>query len=233
MPAEIAARIGRLRESTAHLEHTLAGLTDELARGDSLLPGWSRGHVATHLARNADALVNLTVWAQTGVETPMYPSVEARAAAIAAGADRPAAELVADVHAASDRLFAAFEGMSEVDWSGQWDSPDPRPAGEIVTKRLVEVEVHHVDLDLQYTMAHWPEDFVEELIAARVADLGGRGDVPGLTLVGNDDEGTWTLGDGRQVVNGPPPSLLGWLIGRSSGIGLHSDQPLPHLGAWK
>jgi hypothetical protein len=26
---------------------------------------------------------------------------------------------------------------------------------------------------------------------------------------------------------------LGWLIGRTQGIGLHSDDPLPELGAWK
>ena len=46
--------------------------------GPSLLPGWSRGHVLTHLARNADGAVNLLTWARTGVETPQYVSQEQR-----------------------------------------------------------------------------------------------------------------------------------------------------------
>ncbi len=42
----------------------------------------------THLSRNADGLVNLLHWAQTGVETTMYVSDEKRDADIAAGAGR-------------------------------------------------------------------------------------------------------------------------------------------------
>jgi hypothetical protein len=93
--------------------------------------------------------------------------------------------------------------------------------------------VHHVDLDLDYTLAHWPEDFVEDLLDETVADMTARGTQPGFTLVGNDDEGRWTVGAGGQTITGPPPSLLGWLIGRTQGIGLHSDDPLPTLEPWK
>ena len=57
---------------------TVAALTDSQARAPSLLPGWTRGHVVTHLARNADALRNLLTWARTGIPTPMYPSRQAR-----------------------------------------------------------------------------------------------------------------------------------------------------------
>ena len=55
---ELLDQLGR---SHARLESTLNGLTDEQARQPSLLPGWSRGHVATHLSRNADALRRLTL----------------------------------------------------------------------------------------------------------------------------------------------------------------------------
>jgi len=44
----------------------------------SALPGWTRGHLLTHLARNADALVNLLTWARTGIPTPMYASPDQR-----------------------------------------------------------------------------------------------------------------------------------------------------------
>ena len=67
-------------------------LTDQEFDRPSLLPGWDRRHVVAHVARNADALVNLMTWARTGEETPMYPSVEARDAGIAEAAalDPPA-----------------------------------------------------------------------------------------------------------------------------------------------
>ncbi|MGH9095430.1 MAG: maleylpyruvate isomerase N-terminal domain-containing protein, partial [Acidimicrobiales bacterium] len=47
-------------------------------RTPSLLPGWTQAHVVTHLARNADGLVNLLAWARTGIQTPMYVSWQRR-----------------------------------------------------------------------------------------------------------------------------------------------------------
>ena len=57
-----------------------------------LLPGWTVGHVLTHVARNADAYTNLLTWARTGVETPAYASPEAREALLRAFSEvrRPA-----------------------------------------------------------------------------------------------------------------------------------------------
>ena len=63
----------------------LSDLTDEDMRAPSLLPGWTRGHVVTHLARNADAFCNLLHWAESGQEHYMYDSREQRNADIEAG----------------------------------------------------------------------------------------------------------------------------------------------------
>lgn len=56
-----------LADATDGLIAGVGGLTDAGARGSSLLPGWSRGHVLTHLARNAEGGVRLLGWARTGV----------------------------------------------------------------------------------------------------------------------------------------------------------------------
>ena len=40
-----------------------------------------------------------------------------------------------------------------------------------------------------------------------------------FTLVGNEDQGRWDVAGGGPEINGPPPALLGWLLGRSEGIG--------------
>jgi maleylpyruvate isomerase len=232
--ADPTAQIQAIDDATGHLLRTVEDLTDEQARGASLLPGWTRGHVLAHVARNADALINLTVWARTGVPTPMYPSREVRAATIEAQSGRPVVELRSDVAESHGRFMDAVGQLSDDDWSKTWGEPDRvRPAPYILTMRRTEVEVHHVDLDLDYTLAHWPEDFVEDLLDETVADMTARGVGPGFTLVGNDGEGRWTVAAGGQTVTGPPPALLGWLIGRTQGIGLHSDDPLPTLEPWK
>ncbi|WP_241780552.1 maleylpyruvate isomerase family mycothiol-dependent enzyme, partial [Streptomyces wadayamensis] len=74
----------RLDEATARLL-TVAGTLDDAALAEpSRLPGWTRGHVLSHLARNADALLNVVAG------RPMYASAEARDADIEAGATLPA-----------------------------------------------------------------------------------------------------------------------------------------------
>jgi maleylpyruvate isomerase len=234
MAADPRTRIRAVDDATAHLLHTIDGLDDDQAREPSLLPGWTRGHVLAHLARNADALINLTVWVRTGVATPLYPSREVRAATIDAQSGRPVGELRDEIVAAHGRFMDAVEGLTEAEWGGTWGDPDRvRPATDILSMRRTEVEVHHVDLGLDYTVAHWPEAFVEVLLAQTAADMTARGNQPSFTLLGNDDEGRWTVGTGGQVITGPPPALLGWLIGRTDGTGLHSDDPLPTLEPWQ
>ena len=58
----------------ARVESAAGGLDPAQLAGPSRLPGWTRGHVLSHLARNADALVNLLTWARTGTEARMYAS---------------------------------------------------------------------------------------------------------------------------------------------------------------
>src|SRR3954453_20372311 len=102
-------------------ERTVAGLVEHLSDDDlarpSALPDWSRAHVVAHLARNADALVNLLTWARTGVETPMYPAREARNVGIEATAGQPPAELRADYAAACARFADAVDGLPDSAWT--------------------------------------------------------------------------------------------------------------------
>lgn len=236
MAADPPIRLDALVESTHSLQRSIADLSDEQARADSLLPGWSRGHVLTHVARNADAMVNLATWARTGEVTPMYPSRSERDAVIQEQAGRPAGALVADIEASHEQMLAALEALTPEQWEApiRYGAADTSGHGsDIPVMRRTEVEVHHVDLALDYTLAHWPEDFVESLLERTVADFSARESPPGCVLVGNDNEGRWTVGGGGQEISGTPPSLLGWLIGRTDGIGLYSDQPLPEVGVWK
>jgi maleylpyruvate isomerase len=228
--------IAAVETATEALYTSIAGLSDVQAREPSLLPGWSRGHVLTHIARNADALANLVTWARTGVEIPMYASRDQRATDIEAGSGRPAVQLVEDIHTSSDRLITELREAPDKAWSSpvRFGARGAEATGaRIPYLRRVEVEVHHVDLNLDYTLAHLPEDFVERMLSEVTAEYSEDGDKPGVVLVATDVEGRWTIGSGGPEVSGAPPSLLGWLLGRTDGVGLHSDGPLPQLGAWR
>src|SRR5579863_7317524 len=104
---EASHSLDRIAAATERLLATATALSDAQAREPSLLPGWTRGHVLTHIARNSGGMVNLLTWARSGVETPMYASPESRAADIEAGAGRPAADLFADVRSSAQTLAAA------------------------------------------------------------------------------------------------------------------------------
>ena len=87
-------------------------MTDDDCRAPSLLPGWSRGHVLAHWARNADGQTRMLQAAMRGEVAAQYPGGDAqRAADIETGAARPAPVILQDVRAALDRAEDAWRRM--------------------------------------------------------------------------------------------------------------------------
>jgi maleylpyruvate isomerase len=244
MDDETGAVLAEIRAATGRLLARIAGLTDAQAREPSLLPGWSRGHVLTHIARNAGGLASVARWARTGTGTPMYASDASRAADIEAGAARPASALVADVRESA----AAFAREAELVPADAWSTlvrrtpgSPPFPAREALTRRLGEVELHHADLCLGYGWQDWPQEFVQASFPRVAGSWAGRADAPpcwistpggGMLPVGAAGEG----GPASRcpVVTGPLPCLLAWLTGRSRGEGLTVEPAgrLPPLPVW-
>jgi maleylpyruvate isomerase len=222
------------------LYQTAEALDDAAIAGPSGLPGWTRGHVLTHIARNADSLVNLLTWARTGVETPQYPSMADRDAAIAAGAGRPAADHLADLRAAGARFAAAVDAMTPAAWSVRirYASGAETRAAHVVWSRLREVEVHHVDVNSGYGPGDWSDAFTLRLlheVAGHFADTG-----PAMRLAATDLDFTASTGGssasaGGVAVRGPARLLAAWLTGRAAGDGLTTDPPgsRPSVPAWR
>lgn len=176
--------------SHARLLSASRGLTDAEARRPSLLPGWSVGHVLTHLARNADSVVRRLAGAVEGLLLTQYEGGAAgRAAAIEEGAGRPAAELTADLRtacAAVDDLLARVPdevwGREVLAGSGPRRISTPR----LVFTRWREVEIHHVDLGLGYRPEDWPPTLVQRMLAELLPELPERADPAALMA--------WALG---------------------------------------
>lgn len=214
----------------------LSDLSDDDMRAPSLLPGWTRGHVVTHLSRNADALGNLLRWAETGVERYMYESAEQRDADIEAGAGRSAHELRVDASASAGRFVQA---INELDVAHE-DAPVSKmpgtpsfPAREVAVHRLVEVQVHHADLGTSFTPEDWEPGFADLLLTRVVDDRAGG---PAMVLRSTDTGGVWKYGVQGQgpEITGRSCDLAWWVVGRGGGAGLASDSDvLPDLDPWR
>jgi maleylpyruvate isomerase len=219
---------GRIDKATGRLTAAADGLTDGQAREPSGLPGWSRGHVLTHVARNADGLRNLLIWARTGVPTPPYPSQEARNAGIEAGAARTAAELAGDVRESAAAFASEAARVPAESWSVMVAAPE-HPAWFTLCRRLGEIEIHHVDLDAGYGPADWPAPFVADQLEWVTGQFAGRDGVPPCLLELSDTGQRLVLGppgapgearEGEVTVSGPACWMLAWLIGRDPGRAL-------------
>ncbi|HEY3686902.1 MAG TPA: maleylpyruvate isomerase N-terminal domain-containing protein [Streptosporangiaceae bacterium] len=156
-----AAMMGRIEAATVRFLDTVRALPESEAHEPSLLPGWSRGHVITHVARSGDALRELMAGARTGVPAYGYASAEAREADITTGARRPVAEQLTDVIASAESFATEAAAMTDefADTPVRVMAYAEFPASECLLRRLVELELHHVDLGLSYKVADWPVDF--------------------------------------------------------------------------
>ncbi|MFJ8815157.1 maleylpyruvate isomerase N-terminal domain-containing protein [Amycolatopsis thermoflava] len=151
----------QIDDATARLVATVSGLTDAQVKEPSLLPGWTRGHVLTHIARAAEAHRNLLEAARTGADIPAYASQDARDTAIENGASRPVAEQLADIERTAAVFRAAVDTVPGTAWTASVTilRLKPFPAGQVVLRKLVELELHHVDLNAGYRPADWPATF--------------------------------------------------------------------------
>jgi maleylpyruvate isomerase len=229
-PISLPSRtLDAVAEASARLLRTVQRMSPEQVFEPSALPGWTRGHVLTHIARNADALGNLLRGARLGERIPMYPSPEAREHDIEQGAKRPLAEQLADLGTSTLELATAAATMPTAAWS--FEVPHrtgPFPAAVVADKRYAEIEYHHVDLGLDYTPAHWPADFVAYQLAQLTSRYSGAEELRPLLLLDTDTEARYRLGSGAAeplALAGPGTALVAWLSGRSDGSVLTGASP--------
>jgi maleylpyruvate isomerase len=208
---------GLVNGATAQLLGDTISVSDEAWLAPSRLPDWSRGHVASHIARQADGMVRLTEWARSGQRQDMYASAEQREADIAAGAGRSGLELQIDLDTSAGRLDQAFDAMDDASWDAivELRSGTKVPARLLPLARLLEVVVHHVDLDIGFEIDqidHPTAEWLLEWCAFRVRD---REEFPRLDL-SSDSGFTISLGNAGEPtsVSGTSPNLLGWVMGR-------------------
>jgi len=204
--------IGAVSAAQRLLDERIRDLSDGVIHKPSLLPGWSVGHVLTHVARNADSHIRRADAAVAGVIVDQYPGgYEGRTAAIDAGASRPASDIVDDVQRSAAALERKWAEMPDDAWSAvsRDVSGRERQLRELPARRWQEIEVHLVDLKVGVTHEDWSEEFVSAWLPRARAQILAKLE-PGTALPHLDD----------------PRDELAWLYGR-----LRRDD-LPTLPPW-
>jgi maleylpyruvate isomerase len=186
---------------------------DALIEADSLdmaapsaLPGWTCGHVLTHITNSGDGHAGIFDAAAEGRIAQQYPGgVEGRAADIEAGSTRPAAEQL-------ESLRQSIANLEERWDASGWQGSGIGPAGEIALEdlpffRIREVAIHHVDLDIGYTFADLPSEYARVELW-RMEMLWKARQPMGMTALP------------APALQAPPDVRLAWLMGRSQIDGL-------------
>jgi maleylpyruvate isomerase len=209
-------------------------------RAPSLCEGWSRAHVLSHVARNAEAILRLTEWALDGQPREMYPGgTTARDAEIETGAarggsappsdTRPAGVFVDDL---TDTAAALGPRLAELGGPLAVDEVEMRgglriPPLALPFLRLREVVYHHVDLDDGFTFADVEPGMLRRFIDDAVSRLRMGHRPPDLDL--RTDEGDqWLVGDPSTPVVGSRAGVLLWLARRIE-TGVTAEGGLPGL----
>ncbi|MEO8330659.1 MAG: maleylpyruvate isomerase family mycothiol-dependent enzyme [Candidatus Nanopelagicales bacterium] len=197
---------------------------DRWAETASGLPGWSRSHVVAHVLGNAEGMLNLVTWARTGVTTPMYVSVAARAAAIDECASWSLSRLRDALGVASAELASECGALTHPLGSAElaMTSGATLQTWEIPMIRLREVEIHHVDLAADYAPTDWSSGFTLRTMSQLTQLFALRGTLPVAELRATDSGRVWTFAvdsgsvkapEGSQL-RGPEAELLAWITGR-------------------
>lgn len=218
---DLEARLLVVRHGTAFWSRKVSELTEEELDGPSLLPGWTRRHLIAHVGYNARGLTRLVQWANTGVETPMYASREARDEEIAHGATLPAPALRHLDEQASASLDVAWRDTPEEAWHHEVRTAQGRtvPLTETVWMRIREVWLHAVDLDNGARFSDLPREVLTRLLGDITGAWAAAGTDPGLRIQVTDAPELGELGAGAgkesgSLVRGDLAAVAQWASGR-------------------
>ena len=218
----------RKREATQALLGDTIRLGDDQWQEPSDLPGWTRAHVATHVARNAEAFTRAVEALLGGRPRMLYPSRSRADEEIEVGSRRTGLDLQIDLDTSAGRLNAAFDTLeaSGIRTPVALTERLRVPAHWWVVGRLSEVVLHHVDLHCGLRIDEVDDDMARWLLGWEL--LRGSGDpaLPPVDVVaGSGIRGRVGPLDRRSIgtVRGDDVELVGWLSGRGDAEDLSGD----------
>ena len=234
----LQAQLLQSRRGTAFFARKLNELSDAELDGASLLPGWNRRYIVAHVGYNARAIARLVEWAHTGVETPMYESVEVRNYEISYGATLSPIALRNLYDHSAVHLSVEWRDLPDDAWSHRVRTIQGRevPASETVWMRSRELWVHAVDLANGAAFDDIPAEVLERLLGDVTGAWKTRGTDKDLVLRITDSLHTTELGDldsaKPDVVSGTLAGISRWATGRGIAQVSSNDGPVREAPQW-
>lgn len=234
----LQAQLLQARRGTAFFARKLNELTDAELDGASLLPGWTRRYIVAHVGYNARAIARLVEWAHTGVETPMYESVDVRNHEISYGATLSPIALRNLYDHSAVHLSVEWRDLPDEAWSHQVRTIHGRevPASETVWMRSREIWVHAMDLDNGASFDDIPAEVLERLLGDVTRAWKTRGEDKDLVLQITDSKQIEELGDLESakpnVVSGTVAGIAQWATGRGTTQVSSKNGPVPLAPHW-
>ncbi|MDR1238191.1 MAG: maleylpyruvate isomerase family mycothiol-dependent enzyme [Propionibacteriaceae bacterium] len=177
----------------------------------SLLPGWSRAHIATHLARNADDIGWVAVNPRIGLSQLHSPT--SKFTELERGADRPGLSLQIDLDTSAGALARSWVAVTD------WHRPvriltSQYPLSVLPLIRLHEVCVHHLDLEVNASLDQiepaagaWLLKWVlHRMESERCSEVSVLSETGVSATIGR--------GEPKRQVRGTDAQLWAWLSGR-------------------
>lgn len=209
--------LAAVRRSKLTSTQRLLGDTITISQADwgqpTILPGWTRAHLATHLARNADVLRQAVERVVAGEPFRLDPDDDLTD--LEQGSRRTPLDLQIDLDTTAGQLTEVFSSLTHQQWQ--------LPAGEGFTiadlplARLNEVVLHHVDLDCGFSFVDIDPQVARWLLEWNVRRRTDLADRPRITLQSSSGYQA-SLGSygGTVLISGSDANLLGWITGRLS-----------------
>jgi len=224
-----------------------AAVDDETLSRPSLLPGWTIGHVLTHLADGARTQADLVDTAAESSATTRATAAEpvpARLNGRSAAAAGPPEAIRDDLATAIARLERSWDQTHVDVWrtgygftAGTDRRGEPVTLADLVFLRWREVEIHGIDLGLTDRggpgWADLPAPYVDAEWAWTTARLAVRLP-PGVSVLlapGDRPSRAFGVGSRPAVISAPTVETLRWLLGRLPGPA--APREWPALRPWE
>lgn len=210
------ADLSEVRRLKMAATQRLLGDTIAISEADwhspTALPGWTRAHLATHVARNADALRHYLARID---DQPVLEDDDV-VRDLEAGARRTPLEIQIDLDTSAGLLNEAFNQLPATSWATPLTGKlEGLTIADLPLMRLNEVVLHHVDLDCGFGFVDLDPQMAQWLLTWNVSRRRDLATGPGFTLLSSSG-GFHRIGSGpgTSEVSGTDANLLGWLTGR-------------------
>ena len=210
--APFSAVLEAVREHTSMLLGTTIGYSADDWAEPTALAGWTRSHVAAHLADGARGMVRVIDSLRAGSPLHMYASAESRRRSMELGALGSGLELQIGLDTSASELQGKLAGLEDDDQQVELRSGYRLSASTIPLARLSEVVLHHMDLGWRLTDDDLAPGIARALLKFQVWRIGAHPDIPPTLLIADEGyEGEVGPDGPRETLRGPAADLTAWL----------------------